>query len=69
LQGAADGCDGIEGANIYEVAELAGVSLATVSRVINPGVKVSAKTREKVLSAMEQLLSRSASANRWPASG
>ena len=24
-------------ANIYEVAELAGVSLATVSRVINPG--------------------------------
>ena len=42
-------------ANIYEVAELAGVSLATVSRVINPGAKVSEKTREKVLAAMEQL--------------
>jgi LacI family transcriptional regulator len=42
-------------ANIYEVAELAGVSLATVSRVINPGAKVSDKTRLKVLAAMEQL--------------
>src|SRR3954464_14372148 len=42
-------------ANIYEVAELAGVSLATVSRVINPGAKVSEKTREKVLVAMRQL--------------
>jgi LacI family transcriptional regulator len=42
-------------ANIYEVAELAGVSLATVSRVINPGAKVSEKTRQKVLSAMQQL--------------
>ncbi len=43
------------GANIYEVAELAGVSLATVSRVINPGAKVTDKTRKKVLLAMEQL--------------
>ena len=43
------------GANIYEVAELAGVSLATVSRVINPGAKVSDKTRQKVLAAMEKL--------------
>ncbi len=42
-------------ANIYEVAERAGVSLATVSRVINPGAKVSEKTREKVLAAMEEL--------------
>jgi LacI family transcriptional regulator len=42
-------------ANIYEVAELAGVSLATVSRVINPGAKVSDKTRQKVLSAMKEL--------------
>ncbi len=44
-------------ANIYEVAELAGVSLATVSRVINPGAgaNVSEKTREKVLAAMRQL--------------
>jgi len=38
-------------ANINEVAELAGVSLATVSRVINPGAKVSEKTRQKVLDA------------------
>jgi LacI family transcriptional regulator len=42
-------------ANIYEVAALAGVSLATVSRVINPGAKVSDKTRAKVLAAMDQL--------------
>jgi LacI family transcriptional regulator len=42
-------------ANIYEVAELAGVSLATVSRVINPGAKVSEKTRQKVLAAMQDL--------------
>src|SRR5688572_1751332 len=42
-------------ANIYEVAELAGVSLATVSRVINPGAKVSDKTRQKVLPAMREL--------------
>lgn len=44
-------------ANIYQVAELAGVSLATVSRVINPaaGARVSDKTRQKVLDAMRQL--------------
>ena len=43
-------------ANIYEVAELAGVSLATVSRVINnPDGKVTAKTRQKVLEAMKTL--------------
>ncbi|HKE93809.1 MAG TPA: LacI family DNA-binding transcriptional regulator [Povalibacter sp.] len=42
-------------ANIYEVAELAGVSLATVSRVINPGTRVSDKTRQKVLAAMQEL--------------
>lgn len=42
-------------ANIYEVAEAAGVSLATVSRVINDSDKVRAKTRDKVLRAMEQL--------------
>jgi len=42
-------------ANIYEVADLAGVSLATVSRVINPGTKVSDKTRQKVLAAMKEL--------------
>jgi LacI family transcriptional regulator len=43
-------------ANIYEVAQLAGVSLATVSRVINnPDGKVTAKTRQKVLAAMQKL--------------
>ncbi len=42
-------------ANIYQVAELAGVSLATVSRVINPGAKVSEQTRQKVLAAMKEL--------------
>jgi LacI family transcriptional regulator len=43
------------GPNIYKVAEVAGVSLATVSRVINPGAKVSDKTRQKVVVAMEKL--------------
>ena len=42
-------------ANIYEVAKLAGVSLATVSRVINPSAKVTEKTRQKVLVAMKEL--------------
>jgi LacI family transcriptional regulator len=42
-------------ANIYEVAKLAGVSLATVSRVINPSAKVTEKTRQKVLAAMKEL--------------
>ena len=42
-------------ATIYEVAELAGVSLATVSRVMNGNVKVSDKSRSKVQSAMKEL--------------
>jgi len=42
-------------ATIYEVSELAGVSLATVSRVMNDSGKVTAKTREKVESAMKEL--------------
>jgi LacI family transcriptional regulator len=42
-------------ATIYEVSELAGVSLATVSRVMNNSAKVSLKTREKVEAAMQQL--------------
>ena len=42
-------------ATIYEVSELAGVSLATVSRVINSNTKVSDKTKQKVLDAMAQL--------------
>lgn len=42
-------------ATIYQVSELAGVSLATVSRVMNNTSKVSPKTRAKVLSAMAEL--------------
>jgi len=42
-------------ATIYEVSKLAGVSLATVSRVMNNSGKVTAKTRQKVLSAIEAL--------------
>lgn len=42
-------------ATIYEVSELAGVSLATVSRVMNNNARVSDKTKEKVLAAMKQL--------------
>ena len=41
--------------NIYDVAKLAGVSLATVSRVINEKDIVKDKTRESVLSAMKTL--------------
>lgn len=42
-------------ATIYEVSNLAGVSLATVSRVINKNTRVSEKTRQKVESAMKEL--------------
>ena len=43
-------------ANMYEVAKLADVSIATVSRVINTGTQASSeKTRQKVLSAMLKL--------------
>lgn len=42
-------------ATIYEVSELAGVSLATVSRVINNSGKVTDATRQKVEAAMQQL--------------
>ena len=40
---------------IYEVSELAGVSLATVSRVMNDSGKVSPRTRKKVETAMKEL--------------
>lgn len=42
-------------ATIYEVSARAGVSLATVSRVINNSGRVSDKTRQKVLAAMAEL--------------
>lgn len=42
-------------ATIYEVSELAGVSLATVSRVINNTVPVREATRLKVEAAMQEL--------------
>lgn len=42
-------------ATIYEVSKLAGVSLATVSRVINNSGKVAAATRKRVEDAMRQL--------------
>lgn len=42
-------------ATIYEVSKLAGVSLATVSRVINNSGRVTEKTRRKVQAAMAEL--------------
>ena len=42
-------------ATIYQVSELAGVSLSTVSRVLNDNDYVSKKTKKKVLEAMQQL--------------
>lgn len=40
--------------NIYDISERAGVSIATVSRVLNGKAKVSEKTRQKVLAVMEE---------------
>ncbi|TLU66837.1 LacI family transcriptional regulator [Thalassotalea litorea] len=40
---------------IYEVSKLAGVSSATVSRVMNNSSRVSPNTRDKVLKAMDEL--------------
>lgn len=42
-------------ATIYEVSELAGVSLATVSRVMNDSGRVSERTRKKVMDAVREL--------------
>lgn len=42
-------------ATIYEVSELAGVSLATVSRVVNGTAKVRQSTKDKVEAAMREL--------------
>jgi LacI family transcriptional regulator len=46
---------GSSAATIYSVAELAGVSIATVSRVLQGAGVVSSKTRQKVLEAADQL--------------
>ena len=57
-------------ATIYEVSELAGVSLATVSRVMNKNTRVSDKTTKKVKDAMAALgyrpnsMARSLASNR-----
>ena len=40
--------------NIYDISKKAGVSIATVSRVINGSSRVSPKTREHVLAVMEE---------------
>lgn len=40
--------------NIYDIAQRSGVSIATVSRVLNGGKNVSEKTRDKVLAVMQQ---------------
>ena len=40
--------------NIYDISERAGVSIATVSRVLNGNERVSDKTRTKVLAVMEE---------------
>ncbi len=41
--------------NIYDIARKAGVSIATVSRVINDSGPVSAKTRQEVMRVMNEL--------------
>ena len=42
-------------ATIYDVARHAGVSITTVSRMLNAPDKVNSKTRERVLAAIDQL--------------
>lgn len=44
-----------EKATIYDISEKCGVSIATVSRVLNNSDKVTEATREKVLKVMEEM--------------
>ncbi|CAK8053576.1 substrate-binding domain-containing protein [Eupransor demetentiae] len=44
-----------QNATIYDVANKVGVSLATVSRVVNGNTNVRASTKEKVLAAIDEL--------------
>lgn len=41
--------------NIYDISEKAGVSIATVSRVLNGSDKVSEKTKNRILAVMEEM--------------
>ena len=41
--------------NIYDIARLSGVSIATVSRVVNGSPNVSEKTKEKVLAVIKKI--------------
>ena len=40
--------------NIYDIAKIAGVSIATVSRVVNDSPRVSEKTKSRVRAVMEE---------------
>ena len=44
--------------NIYDVSKKAGVSIATVSRVLNGNTRVSEKTRDKVINAMKEFFKK-----------
>lgn len=46
---------GKQQANIYDIAKRAGVSIATVSRVLNKSAKVSEKYRKKVAAVMKEM--------------
>ena len=44
----------VDAVNIYDIAEMAGVSIATVSRVINDNPSVAEKTKQRVRDVMEE---------------